>query len=278
MSSNQKTSIKLCVQGGESKIIPNVLINYLHPNLETFQKHVMTLSRLHPSEPLYDCESIAIKTDEGDKPVDVAVLKEVLSSLSKKAITGSGVKSDKIKLIVSLDFISFFSGKIFISITYLNQVKARLPSTGTTCNAAGRGQSALCQNIKSTKRMQNKPTKPPFSNKENIKGEGGNLNHEELVLSEETATATVHVEVERAGCADIISASELAHKCPSECNDEIRMIPVTTTPQKSSKAVFKSPEGMFSSFTILIKVLYHGIVIVCVYLIVYRSRYVCSDS
>ena len=88
-------TVKLFIDGIENKNIPQVLMNFNHPTIEAFQKHVMTLCRLHPKEPLYDCVSITIS----EKVVDVPYLKTVLSIITKGILTGK--KASKIKLVVS---------------------------------------------------------------------------------------------------------------------------------------------------------------------------------
>jgi hypothetical protein len=99
-SANQKSTIKLLIDGNETKVIPNLLINYSHPNIETFQKHVMSLIRLHPGEPLYECELISVISDDGERPIDSVLLKEMMTGLTKRVISGAS-NHDKIKLIVS---------------------------------------------------------------------------------------------------------------------------------------------------------------------------------
>lgn len=88
-------TVKLFIDGVENKNIPQVSINFSHPTIEAFQKHVMTLCRLHPKEPLYDCVSITIS----EKVVDVPYLKSILSIITKAILTGK--KASKIKLVVS---------------------------------------------------------------------------------------------------------------------------------------------------------------------------------
>lgn len=89
-------TVKLFIDGVENKNIPQVLINFNHTTIESFQKHVMTLCRLHPKEPLYDCVSITIS----EKIVDIPCLKTVLSIITKGILAGK--KASKIKLVVSV--------------------------------------------------------------------------------------------------------------------------------------------------------------------------------
>lgn len=98
-SANQRATVKLFVDDIEDKNIPQVLINFSHATIELFQKHVMTLVRLHPKEPLYDCESIQIN----DREVDQEYLKSILASITRDILAGK--KTAKIKLIVSLEIL-----------------------------------------------------------------------------------------------------------------------------------------------------------------------------
>ena len=95
-SGNQRSTIKLFVDGIEDKSIPLVYVNFSLPTVRSFQDHVMALVRLHPWEPLYECESIRIS----DIEVNETLLKNILSEITKDIL--SGKKTPKIKIIVSL--------------------------------------------------------------------------------------------------------------------------------------------------------------------------------
>lgn len=94
-SANQRATIKLFVDGIEDKNLPLVYVNFSLPTVKAFQDHVMAIVRLHPGEPLYECESIQI----GDVEIDEVLLKSILSDITKDIL--SRKKSLKIKMIVS---------------------------------------------------------------------------------------------------------------------------------------------------------------------------------
>jgi hypothetical protein len=101
-STNQKASVKLIVGGEVNKVIAQVYINFSHPSLDAFKKHVMSLIRLYPTEPLYDCEAILI----GNREIDEAYLESILKDTKEvtKEVAKSGgfnrPPSKQMKLIV----------------------------------------------------------------------------------------------------------------------------------------------------------------------------------
>lgn len=92
---SHRATITLFVDGIEDKHLPQIFVNFSHSTLDGFQKHIMTLCRLHPKEPLYECESITIS----DKEIDMEYLNSILSSIAKGVAAGK--IATKLKLIVS---------------------------------------------------------------------------------------------------------------------------------------------------------------------------------
>jgi hypothetical protein len=95
-STCQKASIKLSVDGAEDMIVPSTLVNFSHPSIDSFQKHIMTLCRPTLKDPLYDYESITLF----DKEVDLACLKSTLAGILKEIVAGK--KPTLPKFIVSI--------------------------------------------------------------------------------------------------------------------------------------------------------------------------------
>lgn len=97
---SHRATVTLFVDGIEDKHLPQIFVNFSHSTLDGFQKHIMTLCRLHPKEPLYECESITIF----DKEVDMEYLNSILSNIAKGI--ASGKIATKLKLIVSFELFS----------------------------------------------------------------------------------------------------------------------------------------------------------------------------
>ena len=84
----------------------------------------MAVVRLHPGEPMYDCETIHI----GDREVDEEFLKDILLNITKDLLL-RGARAPKIKIIVS-------------TLRGSNTYAANLPPDTLTHLSLGKGQTA----------------------------------------------------------------------------------------------------------------------------------------
>lgn len=94
-SANQKTFVKLMVDGVDDQLFPQVTISFSHPNIESFQKHVMNSVRLFPGATLYDCESIYMNNTE----MTFQDLERIVSGINSDNLNAK--KTEKMKLLVS---------------------------------------------------------------------------------------------------------------------------------------------------------------------------------